>query len=179
MRSPSGCCRRSDLTVTARKYREGPFRASPLAALLYLTLALGLARAEATPYLVVTGADGRELVRISLAEDPLWHLAWRHSVTGILVRDFYAWRDGRLVLTGSHTPAYDAGLGHIPGRGRTRSDGSGGYWILDIDEPVPGDAYWLRVGPAAVAHTIVHGSRRVNLSTLAAGSRVRIAVERR
>jgi hypothetical protein len=82
-----------------------------------------------------------------------------------------------MLLTHSHTPAYDAGLGHIPGRGRTESDGQGGYWIHDLDEPVPGDAYLLRVGSPRVAHTLVHADRRVNLSELAAGERVRIGVE--
>lgn len=183
--------------------REGPVRASPLAALLFCALALGLAHAQAVseragperagsersvperadrpaiaaPYLVITGENGRELARIALAGEPTWHLAWRHSVTGILVRDFYALRDGTMTLTDSHTPAYDAGLGHVPGRGRTRSDGAGGYWIEGIDEPVAGNAYWLRVGSGRVAHTIVHGDERVNLSALAAGERVRVAVE--
>ena len=158
--------------------REGPSRASPvLLALAYLTLLVGFARAQAAPYLVVTGPDGSELVRFSLADEPRWHLAWHHSVTGILVRDFYELRDGNMVLTDSHTPAYDAGLGHIPGRGRAESDGHGGYWIFDIDEPVPGNGYWLRVGSERVGHTLVHGSERVNLSELAAGRRVRVAIE--
>ena len=157
--------------------REGPIRALSLLALLYLTLLLTPARAQAAPYLVVTGADGGEVTRISLADDPHWHLAWNHSVTGVLVRDFYTYRNGSMVLTHSHTPAFDAGLGHIPGRGRSESDGDGGYWIRDLDEPVPGDGYWLRVGSERVAHTLVHGSQRVNLSAVAAGTRVRISVE--
>lgn len=160
--------------------REGPWRASPvLLALAYLTLLVGFARAQTAPYLVVTGPEGAELVRISLADEPRWHLAWHHSVTGILVRDFYELRDGTMLLTDSHTPAYDAGLGHIPGRGRAESDGRGGYWIHDLDEPVPGNAYWLRVGSMRVSHTLVHAGARVNLSELAAGRRVRIAVEAR
>ena len=163
----------------ARRTREGPTRASLLLALLYLTLLAGGARAQTTPYLVVTGADGQDLTSISLAEEPTWYLAWHHSVTGVLVRDFYAYRNGTMLLTHSHTPAYDAGLGHIPGRGRATSDGEGGYWIMDIDEPVPGDGYWLRVGSTRVDHTLVHGDTRVNLSALAAGTRVRVAVESR
>lgn len=158
---------------------KGSVRAPLLLALLYLTLALGVARAQTAAYLVVTGADGRELASIPLADEPSWHLAWHHSVTGILVRDFYEFENGTMRLTHSHTPAFDAGLGHVPGRGRTESDGSGGYWILDLDERVPGDAYRLRVGSPRVAHTIVHGDTRVNLSELAAGEVVRVAVERR
>lgn len=182
--------------------REGPFGASPvrpillikplLALLLVLLLVLAPAVASGDASgpgaqqdrpepsdvaLVVTGPDGSELARIDVADDPAWHLAWNHSVTGILVRDFYAFRNGTMLLTHSHTPAYDAGLGHIPGRGRAESDGQGGYWIYDLDEPVPGNAYLLRVGSERVAHTLVHGDDRVNLSALAAGERVRIAVE--
>lgn len=180
------------------RFREGSFGASPVRAdalrttsflvfcIAYFALLLGVVHASGgdgdtpaptTVDLVVTGPEGEELVRIDLSSDPRWHLAWHHSVTGILVRDFYAVRDGIMLLTHSHTPAYDAGLGHIPGRGRAESDGEGGYWIYDLDEPVPGNAYLLRVGSARVGHTLVHDDVRINLSDLAAGERVRIAVE--
>lgn len=170
-----------DRALTRR--REGPHRASPTSAaallLLYLTLFVGSAGAQTTPYLVVTGPEDQELVRVPLADEPRWHLAWHHSVTGILVRDFYEVRDGTMVLTHSHTPAFDAGLGHLPGRGRAESDGRGGYWIRDLNEPVPGNAYWLRVGAPRVGHTLVHDGVRVNLSALAAGQRVLVAVRTR
>lgn len=146
-----------------------------LALALYLTLPAGLASGSAS-YLVVTDEAGAERVRLNLSNAPRWHLAWNHSVTGIRVRDFYEAKDGIMTLIASHTPAYDAGLGHIPGRGRAESDGAGGYWIRGIDEPVPGNAYWLRVGTPRVGHTLVHGGRSVNLSELAAGERVRIAL---
>lgn len=183
------------------RFREGPIGASPVrtsavrtttaravlffvCCIAYLVLLAGVAHASGDDHdtsaavdLVVTGPRGDELVRIDLSSDPHWHLAWHHSVTGILVRDFYEVRDGIMLLTHSHTPAYDAGLGHIPGRGRAESDGEGGYWIYDLDEPVAGNAYWLRVGSERVGHTLVHDGARVNLSDLAAGERVRIAVE--
>lgn len=183
------------------RFREGPIGASPVrttavsttaaraalflvSCIAYFVLLAGVAHASGgdpdseTPVdLVVTGPDGAELVRIDLSSDPRWHLAWHHSVTGILVRDFYAVRDGIMLLTHSHTPAFDAGLGHIPGRGRAESDGEGGYWIYDLDEPVAGNAYLLRVGSERVGHTLVHDGARFNLSDLAAGERVRIAVE--
>lgn len=162
---------------SVRASGEGPGRAPPFLALLFLTLCLAAAPAERAPHLVVTIDGGRELLRVPLAGDARWHLAWHHSVTGILVRDFYAYRDGTMVLTHSHTPAFDAGLGHVPGRGRVESDGAGGYWILDLDEPVPGNAYLLRVGAERVGHTLVHAGGRTNLSEIAADSRVRIAVE--
>lgn len=154
--------------------RGGPI-GLPLACALYLALlSAGLAGPE--PHLVATTEDGRVLATIPLAHDPGWHLAWRHSVTGILVRDYYVYRNGSMMLVESHAPAFDAGLGHIPGRGHAESDGNGGYWIRDLDEPVAGNAYWLRVGAREVDHTLVHGERRVRLSRLAPGERVRIAV---
>jgi hypothetical protein len=57
------------------------------------------------------------------------------------------------------------------------SDGQGGYWILDIDEPVPGDAYVLRPGAGAVDHRLRVGDQTVSLSARAARERVRIALE--
>jgi hypothetical protein len=66
-----------------------------------------------------------------------------------------------MVLVRSRLPDFAAGLGHIPGRGRQVSDGDGGYWILDIDEPVPGDAYVLRPGASApVDHRLQRGLER-------------------
>lgn len=174
--------------MTRRRRSTGRGRPRGLSLLLCLallhagggppTLAAGDATAAPTgPALVVRDADGRELLSLSLAHDPSWVLVWNHSVTGILVRDFYRYEDGRMLLTDSHTPAFDAGLGHIPGRGRLESDGAGGYWIRDIDEPVPDNRYWLRVGSERVDHRIVHDGRTVSLSALAAGDRVRLAIE--
>lgn len=154
--------------------------ASLLAALALLAGGKPAGAQEATPpWLVVRDAAGLELLALPLAADPDWVVRWNHSVSGVLVSDFYALRDGTMILTDSHTPAFDAGLGHIPGRGRQLSDGAGGYWIVDIDEPVPGNAYALRVGSPAVDHRIVHAGRTHSLSALAAGERVRIGVEPR
>jgi hypothetical protein len=57
------------------------------------------------------------------------------------------------------------------------SDGQGGYWIEEIDEPVPGNAYILRPGSMAVDHRIRAGDRVVSLSARAARERVRIALD--
>ena len=133
----------------------------------------------APPYLIVQRVEGGVLVRISLAHDGSWVLKWNHSVTGIEVSDYYVYEEGTMLLEASHTPAFDAGLGHIPGRGRLESDGRGGYWIRDIDEPVAGNAYRLRVGAPAVDHRIVHGALTVSLSEIAAGEAVVIRVDDR
>ena len=82
-----------------------------------------------------------------------------------------------MILTDSHTPAFDAGLGHIPGRGRLESDADHGYWIRDIDEAVPGNAYALRVGSEEVNHRILYQNEIYSLSDLAAGERVLIRIQ--
>jgi len=103
-------------------------------------------------------------------------MRWNHSVTGVTVSDYYYWNGKEMLLTDSHTPAFDAGLGHIPGRGTLSSDGDQGYWITSIDEPVPGKTYLLRVGSRAVGHHIVHNGVIYSLSEVAANERVRIEV---
>ena len=116
------------------------------------------------------------LYRLPLGETSTWILRWNHSVTGVTVSDYYRWDGRALVLSDSHTPAFDAGLGYIPGRGRLEPDLYGGFWIFDIDEPVADNAYWLRVGSPAVNHRLVHAGQSYSLSEVAAGRRVRVAV---
>lgn len=136
----------------------------------------GLAQAQC---LLVSRDDSSPdtvLLALDLQLEPTWVLAWHHSVTGILVRDFYALHEGTMTLTQSHTPSFDAGLGHIPGRGRVVSDDHHGYWIKDINEPVVDNQYWLRVGSLLVDHRIIHAGKTYSLSTHAAGQRVRLSV---
>ncbi len=148
-----------------------------LFAVFSLTLAapyLEVIQQEVTPQ----GATQKvTLLQLDLAEDTTWHLLWNHSVTGITVSDYYAYREGQMMLTDSHTPSFDAGLGHIPGRGRLESDDAHGYWIRDIDEPVIGNAYALRVGYEEVDHRIVHAGQVYSLSDVAAGERVTIRIK--
>jgi len=140
---------------------------------LTLLLASPLSAADLT----ATIDDGTEIARIEIAEGQDWCVLWRHSVQGFDVEDCYRNMDGRMVLMRSHQPDFAAGLGHIPGRGRQVSDGDGGYWIEDIDEPVPGNAYVLRPGSMAVDHRLAAGGTVVSLSETAAHRRVRIALE--
>ncbi|WP_108445594.1 DUF1850 domain-containing protein [Halomonas denitrificans] len=124
--------------------------------------------------LEVRDADGERLVSLPMPEGDGWCLEWNHSVEGFAVLDCYRHRDGRMVLERSHLPDFAAGLDHIPGRGRQVSDGEGGYWIEAIDEPVPGNAYRLRVGAMRVDHRLVVDGERTSLSRLAANERVTI-----
>lgn len=124
--------------------------------------------------LVATREDGTEILRIPVPEGAEWCVLWRHSVRGFDVSDCYQNRAGRMVLVRTHLPDFAAGLDHIPGRGRQVSDGHGGYWILDINEPVPGDAYVLRPGAGTVNHRLQAGDSVVSLSAIASRERVRI-----
>ncbi|WP_416208156.1 DUF1850 domain-containing protein [Halomonas sp.] len=124
--------------------------------------------------LEVLDSDGETLVNLPMPEGEGWCLEWNHSVEGFPVLDCYRHREGRMVLERSHLPDFAAGLDHIPGRGRQVSDGEGGYWIEAIDEPVPGNAYRLRVGAMRVDHRLVVDGERISLSRLAENRRVTI-----
>jgi len=141
-----------------------------LSALLLLSAFSAAAAGE----LVATAEDGTEIARLAVPDGGGWCVLWNHSVQGFPVTDCYENRAGRMVLVRSRQPDFAAGLGHIPGRGRQVSDGQGGYWILGIDEPVPGDAYVLRPGAGPVDHRLQVGDRVVSLSAAAARQRVRI-----
>ena len=145
-------------------------------ALAHLIALLLLGSGSASPSLRVVGEDGSVLIDISLVHDSAWTVLWNHSVTGNLIRDHYLYSGGQVVLTATQTPAFDAGLGHIPGRGRLETDTNGGYRIVDINEPVQGNSYLMRVGSMRVNHRIVHAGNTYSLSDLAAGQRVRIEV---
>lgn len=120
--------------------------------------------------------NGPEIASFDVADGEGWCVLWHHSVQGFEVTDCYENRGGQMVLVKSHMPDFAAGLGHIPGRGRQISDGNGGYWVLDIYEPVRGNAYILRPGSAAVDHRLQVGDRTVSLSAAAEHQRVRIAL---
>jgi hypothetical protein len=140
-------------------------------------LALLLSSASATAgTLTATRDDGTTIAIIAVPEGSGWCILWRHSVKGFEVSDCYENRAGQMVLVRSHLPDFAAGLDHIPGRGRQVSDGEGGYWIEDLNEPVPGNAYILRPGSMAVDHRIAAGDTVVSLSAQAWHERVRIAL---
>lgn len=152
--------------------RGGGVTALPLLFLLLLPVPVG---AEA---LTATLEDGTEFARFDVAEGQEWCVLWNHSVQGFPVSDCYQNQAGHMVLVHAHLPDFAAGLDHIPGRGRQVSDGQGGYFILDINEPVPGDAYILRPGAGPVNHRLQVGDAIVSLSAVATHQRVRIALER-
>ena len=128
--------------------------------------------------LIATREDGTEIARLSVPEGTEWCVLWNHSVQGFPVADCYENQAGQMVLMHAHLPDFAAGLDHIPGRGRQITDGQGGYYIRDIHEPVPGNAYVLRPGAGPVNHRLQVGNTTVSLSAVAPRERVRIALTR-
>lgn len=154
------------------RHAFGP--ATCLVLALALALPGGVTLSGEPARLEVIGEDGRLLAFLPMPEGQRWCLAWNHSVAGFPVLDCYRHIGGKMVLKRSHLPDFAAGLDHIPGRGRQVSDGEGGYWIEAIDEPVPGNAYRLRVGSLRVDHRLVADDREIRLSELAADQGVTI-----
>ncbi|WP_336427233.1 DUF1850 domain-containing protein [Roseovarius sp. E0-M6] len=141
-----------------------------------LALLLSVSTSAGAEVLVATRPNGEQIARFNVPDGGWWCVLWHHSVQGFEVSDCYENRGGRMILVRSHLPDFAAGLDHIPGRGRQVSDGQGGYFILDIDEPVPGNAYVLRPGAGPVDHRLQVGGQTVSLSAKAARERVRIVL---
>jgi len=127
-------------------------------------------------YLTFSNSQEKVFYKLDLDSSPQWIVRWNHSVTGITVSDYYYWDGQNILLTDSHTPAFDAGLGHIPGRGKQISDGQNGYFILGINEKVPNNSYAMRVGSLRVNHRIIHKGNSYSLSEAAERQRITISV---
>lgn len=143
-----------------------------LALLLMAAAQTSLAQSPPSALLQVTRVSGELLLERPLVDGQRWCMAWNHSVAGFTVHDCYAWQGQQLWLERSHQPDFAAGLGHSAGRGVQRSDGQGGYWIEQINEPVTNNAYRLRVGSSTVAHRLLLDGETINLSSMAAGHAV-------
>ena len=131
----------------------------------------------ATPELVLSSSSGLELLRLNLAIEARWTLAWRHSVSGTPVSDTFEWRDGSILLIEHRTQHLDiAGLGLTPGRGRVEEDGTGGFVVLGIDEPIYGNVHHLIIGSERTEMVLLHHGHTYPLSDTLAGVRVRIEV---
>lgn len=128
--------------------------------------------------LQVRTEQGDMLLDIAAPANMRWCVEWNHSVRKFTVQDCYQNVAGVMQLQRSHQPDFAAGLGHTLGRGEQVSDGAGGYWINAIDEAVPNNQYFLRVGAEAVNHRVVwpeEGLRKdVSLSAQAPGQRVTV-----
>lgn len=144
------------------------FQGSMCASLLFCVFCwVGMARATAC---IAFTTNTQELFSLPIEIGNIWALRWEHSVTGITVTDYFRIKDGQMLLSHSHMPRFDAGLGHIPERGRLTSDNKGEYWVWDIDQLLPYLA--IRVGSLAVNHRVLWRDKVFSLSALAAGERV-------
>lgn len=121
--------------------------------------------------------NGQTIFQEPVAEGTRWCIFWNHSVQHFLVRDCFVASDGQMLLERSHQPDFAAGLGHIPGRGTMVSAPEGGYWIENINEPVPNNCLRLRVGAPGVDHRIIVNQRDENLSAIAPREAVRIVLK--
>lgn len=148
------------------------YRAAPAALFLSFMLHIPAYGTPESIRLEVVGQDGDILATMPLATNDHWCLLWNHSVAGFTVSDCFVNEHTTLILKSSHQPDFAAGLGYMEGRGTLASDGSGGYLISQINEPIPGNVLSLRVGSPAVNHRIAHDGKVVSLSELAAGQRV-------
>ncbi|MCC1482597.1 DUF1850 domain-containing protein [Roseibaca sp. Y0-43] len=140
-----------------------------MVAALFLWLA---APAWADPMLQVVDPAGKVLAELPFPPEGEICLSWAHSVTGGAVADCFGTTSGRLVLRRSYLHDYAAGLGEVAGRGRVLPAEGGGYWIVEINEPLPPTGLPLRVGPAFVGHSLTNGRDTIDLSALAANQRV-------
>lgn len=132
-------------------------------------LALG-----SSPLLLVVTDDGEVIVSAAIPE-LRWELHWRHSVSGLWLKDAFAWRDGQLILTDAYTPDLDlAGLGYTPGRGALRRTPEG-YHLAGIDAVIP-PTHRFRLGTSLAPTILVIGEERFPLSERHPGVRVRFEV---
>ncbi len=115
--------------------------------------------------------DGSVLRTLPLPEGQELCLTWAHSVTGGKVADCFENLAGQLVLTRSYLHDFAAGLGEVAGRGRLVPATGGGYWIEQMNEPLPDNTLTLRIGSARVGHVLRMADHVIPLSELAPGAR--------
>ncbi|SFP77671.1 hypothetical protein SAMN04488047_112136 [Tranquillimonas alkanivorans] len=141
----------------------------PFAAALFVTLTCAAAPADV---LRVEGPGGAPLFEHAAPEGAEICLSWNHSVTGGAVADCFVNDGGRMVLMRSYLHDFAAGLGEVQGRGTLRSAEGGGYWIEDMNDPIPDNRLPLRVGRPSTDHRLRIGGDEYKLSQIAAGERV-------
>lgn len=131
--------------------------------------------AVAQPALVVETA-GAPLGELPFQQGAEICLRWNHSVTAGAVADCFENVAGQLTLTRSYLHDFAAGLGEVAGRGRIAPAATGGYWITGIAEMIPNNSLAVRVGPAAVDHTLTGTDHSLPLSRNAPDTAVRLTL---
>lgn len=141
-----------------------------------LVAALLMALPTRAEPLLKVATDDRVLAMLRLPEGQEMCLNWAHSVTGGKVADCFENRAGNLVLTRSYLHDFAAGLGEVSGRGVLTSAPEGGYWIEQMNEPVPENTLTLHIGPARVGHRLTTGDTMLPLSEIAPKTRARLTL---
>lgn len=126
---------------------------------------------------LVVQVDGQLRASLPWPVDSELCLTWAHSVTGGAVADCFGNRAGQMILTRAYLHDFAAGLGEVAGRGTLRADPYGGYWIEQIDEPIPANSLSLRIGPARVGHTLTGPGIDLDLSALAPDRPARLMLQ--
>jgi hypothetical protein len=157
------------------------FSAPGLLFLLCLALLPGSGRAEGLkasspvpgPRLVVSDfATGKTIVSLPVKISDRFVIRYIHSVDHTPIFEQFRLDPKRgLVLEKTWFTMFGAGLGHWPGHGHLTQDKN---WITISDMERPVGSFVLRIGALSVGHTIIYHDREINLSRLAAGTRVRV-----
>lgn len=136
--------------------------------------ATGVAALDSTAgtVLVVTDAEGTELLVTPVDDRTEVVVAYTHSVERTPVRDVYVPADGRLRMTRMEFRSYGAGL---PSTVAVETEGD--HFVYRPEDRTYGT---LRVTTGHVAdHDLVVGETRYDLATMADGGTVELRLERR
>lgn len=143
--------------------------------LLSLFLILTPGEADAGPqFLVRDFQTENEIIRLPIEYGQTITLGYIHSVDRSPVYEvFRIDKEKGLVLEETYFRVFGAGMGHWSGHGALEQDGE---WtrIRKINRPI--GAFFLRIGPIEVAHTIIYADHALNLSEIAPGKRVEVLV---
>jgi len=152
------------------------FLVSGLLFLLCLSISVGGRGCEVAgtvPRLVVCDyTTGKVIVDFPIRCGDSFVMRYIHSVDHTpIFEQFRLDPEKGLVLEKTWFTMFSAGLGHWPGHGHLNQEGA---WIMisDIERPIGN--FILRIGALSVGHTIIYHDREINLSRLAAGTRVRV-----
>jgi len=115
---------------------------------------------------------GTPLLRVLLGDKLGFTLHYHHSVNHRPIWETHSLDpQGRIFIEEERFVSFNAGMGHLPGRGRHYQDGDLQV-IADIHRLVP--RLVLRVGAPGVDHTIMWSGGAINLSALVPGQAVEV-----
>jgi hypothetical protein len=120
--------------------------------------------------------SGRIVLEIPVTYDRPFSMRYIHSVDRSPVFEvFRPTKDRGLLLVETYFRMFGAGMGHWEGHGVVVEE-EGWIRIKDIDRPL--GSFLLRIGSRGVDHTLLVDGKEWNLSALAEGRLVEIAISR-